>query len=147
MKVLGSIVLVALVVLAVGQPILAAEAADNEATGEQLVRKLWKHLEEGDIPALKEMMAPGFQSVHPDGARDGKQEIELIRGLSLGSCKLSDIKVTQNGSVLVATYFVSVQETIDGKVLSNAPAARMTVFLMTDTGWKWIGHANLKPLG
>ncbi len=148
MKAFTSTVLCVLTLLIVGQPAIAAEETTDEATtAVQLVREMWKYLEERNISALEEMMAPGFQSIHADGSRDSEQELELIKGLALGSYSLSDFKVTHNGPVLVATYFVSVEETIDGKHLSKKPAARMTVFLKTDTGWKWIAHANLKPLG
>jgi hypothetical protein len=60
---------------------------------------------------------------------------------------LSKIEITRNGPVIVATYFVSVEETIKGMRLLKEPAApRLSVFLKTGDGWKWIAHANLRPL-
>jgi len=59
---------------------------------------------------------------------------------------LSDIKITRNGPVIIATYSVSVAETIEGKRLTHRPAPRLIVFLKTAHGWQWIAHANLKPL-
>jgi len=70
----------------------------------------------------------------------------VVKGLKLGEYTLSDIKITQDGPVIVATYFVSVEETINGKRLSKKPAARISVFLKTDNEWKWITHANLNIL-
>ena len=52
-------------------------------------------------------------------------------------------------SIIVRVSFqlrVSVEETIEGKRLSTKPAARLTIFLKTDSGWQWIAHANLNPL-
>jgi len=47
---------------------------------------------------------------------------------------------------MIVSYFVSVGETIDAKRLSTESAARLTIFLKTDSGWQWIAHANLNPL-
>ena len=55
-------------------------------------------------------------------------------------------EVTQVGPAIIVSYFVSVEETIEGKRLSSKPAARLTIFLKTDSGWQWIAHANLNPL-
>ena len=98
------------------------------------------------MEAIEKTISKGFQSVHQYGSSNRDQEIELIKGLKLGEYTLTDIKITQDGPVIVATYFVSVEETIKGKILSKEPAPRMSVFLKTDSGWKWIAHANLKPL-
>jgi len=84
--------------------------------------------------------------VHDDGARNREQEIELLKGLNIGEYTLSNFEVTQNGPVIIATYFVSVEETIEGKRLSTKPAPRLSVFLKTDSGWQWTAHANLNPL-
>ena len=111
-----------------------------------MVRQLWADLKANDALALEAMMAPGFQSVHSDGARDKGAELDLIGGLDLGEYTLGDFKVTQNGPVLIVTYFVSVEETIGDHRMSTEPAARLTAFLLADDGWQWIAHANLKPL-
>ncbi len=114
--------------------------------GEKLVRQLWVNMKKSDMVTIEKMTARGFQSVHQYGANNREQEIELIKGLKLGEYTLSGFQITQNGPVIVATYLVSVKETIKGKRLSKRPAPRLSVFLKTDTGWQWIAHANLKPL-
>ncbi len=130
------------------QAVLAAQEAVSEAgTGEKLVRQLWSSIKKTDIKSLEKKMAEGFQSVHQDGANNRAEEIELIKNLKLGEYTLTDFHVTRNGPVIVATYFVSVEETIEGRRLTKRPAPRLSVFLKTDSGWKWIAHANLKPLG
>jgi len=126
----------------------APDSPGNQASilGETLLRKLWADMKETDLKAINETIAEGFQAVHQDGANNRRQEIELISKLDLSDYTLSDIKITQDGPVIVATYFVSVSETIKGKRLSKKPAPRLSVFLKTDKGWKWVAHANLKPL-
>lgn len=128
-------------------PVLADQkTADYKCLGEKLLSQLWENLENLNMEMIQKKMAEGFQSVHEFGANNREQEIELIRGLKLGKYTLSEIKITRNGPVIVATYFVSVEETIEGKRLSKKPASRLSVFLSTDHGWKWIAHANLKSL-
>ena len=122
------------------------EPVSESNLGEKLVRQLWADLETNNIEAIEKMIAPGFQSIHQDGARDCAQEIELIKNLDLGEYTLSDFKVTENGPVIVVSYFVSVQETIEGERLSSEPAARLSVFTKIEDEWQWLAHANLKSL-
>lgn len=129
---------------------LTAMAKEDVATegglGEKLVRQLWVDMQKTDIEGIEKTIAKGFQAVHQTGANNREEEIELIKGLKLGNYTLSNIKITQDESVIVATYLVSVEETIQGKRLSKTPEPRLSVFYKTDSGWKWIAHANLKPL-
>lgn len=122
------------------------EVATEKGLGEKLLRQLWADMKKPDMEVIEKTIAKGFQSVHQYGSNNREQEIKLIKGLKLGKYTLSNIKITRNGPVIVATYFVSVEETIKGKRLSKKPAPRLSVFLKTDSGWKWIAHANLKPL-
>jgi hypothetical protein len=126
----------------------AADTAPAVPPGDgiQLERKMWIAIEAKDWPAVEAMIADGFQSAHADGARDRAGEMELIRGLNAGKPTLTDFKVTNQGDEIVVTYKISVEETIDGKTLSSAPAVRQSVWQYTPAGWQWIAHANLKPL-
>lgn len=121
-------------------------SAADEVDGEQLVRGIWHELEANDTVSLQARMSPAFQSLHSDGARSAEQELQLIKGLHLGSYTLDKFDVTRDGGVLIVTYFVSVEETIDDKRLTGQPAGRMDVFASSDGGWKWLAHANLKPV-
>ena len=118
----------------------------NQTLGENLLRQVWRDIKNRDMDALDSRIARGFQSVHSFGASDRAHEMELIAGLDINQFSLSDIEITRNGPVITATYFVSVEETIKGERLSKEPAPRLTVFLETADGWKWIAHANLKPM-
>jgi len=122
------------------------EVATEKGLGEKLLRQLWADMKKPDMEVIEKTIAKGFQSVHQYGSNNREQEIKLIKDLKLGKYTLSNIKITRNGPVIVATYFVSVEETIKGKRLSKKPAPRLSVFLKTDSGWKWIAHANLKSL-
>jgi len=126
---------------------IAGVSAGERSLGEKLVRQLWADMKAGNAEELEKMTAQGFQSIHEDGARDRKGELQLIKGVNLGKYTLTNLKVTQNGPVITVTYFVSVEETIKGKRLpATKPAARLSAWLKTDSGWKWIIHANLRSL-
>jgi hypothetical protein len=147
MKFLRLAFIIALTLVSTTLTAVAKEEVATEAgLGEKLVRQLWADMQKPDIEGIEKTIAEGFQSVHQSGASNREEEIELIKGLKLGNYTLSDMKITQNESVIVATYFVSVEETIMGKRLPKKPEPRLSVFVKTDSGWKWIAHANLKPL-
>jgi len=91
---------------------IAGVCAGDRSLGEELVHRLWADVKAGDVVALENMMAPGFQSMHEDGARDRKGELQIIKGVNLGNYTLTNLKVTRNGPVLIVTYFVSVEESL-----------------------------------
>ena len=122
------------------------EPGQPQVNGEELVRQLWNDFKTNDREILGKWLDEGFQSVHEDGYRNRDQELELLVNLNLGEYELSDFNSTQSGNILVVTYFVSVYETIEGKLMPTDPAARMSVFKFKDNAWKWIAHANLNPM-
>ncbi len=133
----------------------AKETADSDSQkrsvedaqlGEKLVRQLWADMKQEDLSAIQEIIADGFQSVHDDGARDRQEEIKLISGLDMDEYTLDTFQVTREGPVLVVTYRAAVRETINAQRLSAKPAVRMSVFLKTENGWKWVTHSNFKGL-
>jgi hypothetical protein len=140
-------ILVLALFLTGASPAVAEDGAESMAAlGERLLKQLWTDIRQGDVEALGSMTAEGFQSVHQFGANDKAREMALIAGLKIDSYLLSEIKVTGSDTLIVASYFVSVAETIEGERLSKTPAPRLTVFVKTDAGWQWLAHANLKPL-
>ena len=132
--------------LTVGMLLAAGLAQAGESQGEKLVRDLWTLFAAKDMAKIEAMTSPAFQSAHTFGAYGKAKQMKLLAGLKLGEYTLSDFKVTEQGPVIVATYMVSVSETIKGQRLDKKPAARMSVFIKTDQGWQWLAHANLKPV-
>ncbi|MCK4666040.1 nuclear transport factor 2 family protein, partial [Candidatus Dependentiae bacterium] len=111
-----------------------------------IVKQLWVDLKACDVEAIAKYTSPDYQSVHQDGSRNREEELELVKNLKLGDYTLTKFVVTENDSMIIVTYFVSVEETIEGKRLSSTPAARLSAWQKTDEGWMWIIHANLKAL-
>ena len=114
--------------------------------GEQLYRSLIAEITACNWHAVEAMFAPGFQSVHSDGARDRATEIQTIVLEKIAKCTLSNFKVTQSGDCLVVTHMQSVEETIDGKRLPVEPSPRLTVWMKNQGKWQMITLANLRPL-
>ena len=115
--------------------------------GETLERQMWADFKAKNWASVEAKIAPNFQSVHPDGPRDRAGELTLLKGLKVGAeYTFKDFKVTQDGDTLVVAYWISVQETIDGKALSSKPAMRLSIWKKNATGWQWIAHANLNPI-
>ena len=113
---------------------------------EALVYQLWDNLQQKNFDVIEKNMASGFQSIHQFGANDMEAEMKLIYNLEMSDYTITELKITSNEDLIIATYFVSVAETIDGERLSKEPAPRMTIFIEDDDVWKWIAHANLKPI-
>jgi hypothetical protein len=124
---------------------LAAAVADT-VDGDELESRMWRAIESKNWPQVDSMLADGFQSAHADGPRDRAGELALLRQLNPGNAIITESKTTKQGAQVIVTYKVSVEETVDGKVLSSLPAVRQSVWQYTPTGWKWIAHSNLRPL-
>jgi len=120
--------------------------AAGASEGEKMERQMWADFKAKDWKVVESKIAEGFQSIHPDGARDRAGEISLIEHLNLGEFTLSNFKTTVNGGNIVVTYTIAVQETIDQKQLSAKPTARLSVWKKGTHGWQWICHANLNPI-
>ena len=124
----------------------AQSEAPIGAEGEKMERQMWVDFKAKNWKEVESKIADGFQSVHPDGARNRAGEISLIEKLNLGEISFSNFKSTVNGDNIVITYLIAVQETIDGKQLSRKPAQRLSVWKKGTHGWQWICHANLNPI-
>lgn len=143
-KVTSTIIFLILLCAVVG--ISPQTPIQEEEPGERLTRTMWKAIQASDIDAIVTMLADGYQSVHEDGSRDKTGEIELFKGINMGDYTLNDFNVTRVGPSLIVTYSVTVEETIAGQRASTTPAPRMSVWQMTEGGWKLIAHANLNPI-
>jgi hypothetical protein len=118
---------------------------DPNADGETLYREFVAAGAAKDWTAVDAILAADFQSAHTDGPRDKAAETEMLKALDLGTYSLTDFTTTRGGDTLVATHWLSVEETIDGSRLSTKPAPRLTVWRNGASGWQIIAIANLNP--
>jgi hypothetical protein len=142
-------------VLSIGLSLLASAVclraqdtpiAAGASEGEKMERQMWADFKAKEWKVVERKIAEGFQSIHPDGARDRAGEISLIEHLNLGEFTLSNFKSTVNGDNIVVTYTIAVQETIDQKRLPLKSTPRLSVWKKGTHGWQWICHANLNPI-
>ena len=114
--------------------------------GEKMEKQMWEDIKAKNWKAVESKIAEGFQSVHPDGARDRADEISLIKNLNVGQVTFNDFRSTMSGDNIVVSYMISVQETIDLEQLPTKPTPRLSVWTKGTHGWQWICHANLNPI-
>jgi hypothetical protein len=119
-------------------------AESDMSVGEMLERQMWEDIQTGKADMYELKIADAFQSVHEDGMRGRDQEIKLLKGLSLGDYKLSKFYVSRQADTIIVTYLAqAVKEAADGKLSSDTPTPRMSVWIKTEKGWQWLAHANL----
>ena len=107
---------------------------------------MWEDIKAKNWDVVESKIAEGFQSVHPDGARDRTSEISLLKNLNVGRVEFNDFKSTMSDDNIVVTYLISVQETIDLEQLPTKSTPRLSVWKKGARDWQWICHANLNPI-
>ncbi len=118
----------------------------EESSGPGLVKQLWDDMKNADVEAISKYISPQFQSIHEDGPRNRDEQLELIENLDLGEYILEGFFTTENDNIIVVSYFVTVEETLEGKRLPGRKSARLSAWQKTENGCKWIIHANLRTM-
>ncbi|MCP4384315.1 MAG: nuclear transport factor 2 family protein [Hyphomicrobiales bacterium] len=119
-----------------------AESVAVEAEARQAINIFFGAVMNNDEDAIAGIVAPEFQIQRANGTRYDAatypmSELPIIAEMP----ELEDVVVTTEGDLMVATYNINVNETIDGKVI-EAFAPRMTVFRKDDDKWLVVAHAN-----
>jgi len=70
---------------------------------EKMEKQMWEDIKAKNWKAVESKIADGFQSVHPDGARNPANEISLIKNLKIGQIEFNDFRSTTNGDNIVVT--------------------------------------------
>jgi len=123
----------------------APAAADDLDLGRTLVSELFGAVRADNAKVIDSKVADGVQLVYSSGALDHKAALKQLGDLKIeGAPVFSDWQVTREGPTVVVTYKLAASEMLDGKRTDDAPAPRMSVFLMTPEGWQLIAHANFK---
>jgi hypothetical protein len=144
------VLLVAAAVTLAGVPAVAAAAApsatprdaDADTTkGTRLVKQFFDLLKDGDAAGLEKFLSPAFQLQGADGGFRNKKDI-LANPPKVDSYKLSGLRVTRAGEVIVVRYDVAAVVTIDGVQQSRDPAPRLSVFAHGKKRWQFVAHAN-----
>jgi len=124
-----------------------SETTENiDITGKELVQQLWVNFKTNNWEEIEKQMGSGFQSVHQDGTRDKDAQLELLKGLDLSDYIISDYTVTAEGPVIIVTYKITVEETLEGIRLPERTVMRLSAWVKIGDDWKWIIHANLTAM-
>jgi len=145
----AGLALLAAVALALGACSSAAAppTSDPTAEGSALVNRFFTILQQpaaDKVDQLKTFLAPEFQIVRDTGDHLGK-DAYLLNPASVATYSLSDLVVTQGSDVLVVSYVVTTEETINGVTQSTAKP-RLSVFRWVDGGWHLAAHSNFGAL-
>jgi hypothetical protein len=124
----------------------AEETSDLHAQGLAALKGYWSALMAGTQEKIGPTLAAEFQIQREDGSgyiREGFLKSELPKIAAMP--EFSDLTVTGSGDLLVARYYVTVNETIGGKPIQKR-APRLTVFRKQGNAWLAVAHANFAPL-
>jgi hypothetical protein len=121
-------------------PSAAARAADT-TKGTKLVAQFFDLIKEGDAKGLERYLSPAFQLQGADGGFLTKEDF-LANPPKIDSYRLSGVRGTRTGNVIVVRYDVAAVVTINGIQQSRDPAPRLSVFAEGKKGWQMVAHAN-----
>ena len=140
--------------LAVAMPAQAAQAAErataeqqaaNLKLGTRLVDRFWSLLVAGDPDDLRAFLSPAFQVQRANGSGQNRNQYLASIAKStivVSDFKLSNVKATRAGDLLVVRYVLETTEIINGAAYAKAPAPRIVTFLQTRNGWRMSSNAN-----
>lgn len=112
---------------------------------ESLERQRWQYIKSQNWKDLDAMIAPYFQASIFEGSRNKEQFMNRLKTINISDYTLDNFVITQGPGVAVATYDVTVSETISGKRISSK-AGRLSVWQNANGKWLLIAHAILIPV-
>jgi ketosteroid isomerase-like protein len=120
-----------------------ARAEEPRAAAQEAIQAFIGAVASADPVAVEAVLAPEFQIMRAGGVGYDRQAY-LTEGLpvvTLAAWEVEDLSATATGDLLVALYYLVIDETIDGqRVAKRAP--RLTVFRRDAEHWRVVAHAN-----
>lgn len=100
----------------------------------------------GDADTIRAVLAPEFQIMRADGSGyDAEGYLASKLPTFAAMPDIQSLVATRNGDILVTRYYISANQTRDGKVVeTNAP--RLTVFRRSGDKWLVVAHGNFAAL-
>lgn len=122
----------------------AEQQAANQRLGTRLVQRFWGLLVAGDADALRAFLSPAFQVQRANGTGANRNQYIAAfgRSLAVSAYRLSEVRATRTGDLVVVRYVSQTTETIDGVDYAKSPAPRISTFVQTPNGWRMASHAN-----
>jgi hypothetical protein len=114
---------------------------DPRAEATALLEGFFTALQQEDVDALDELLAPAFQVVRANGTVQDKPAY-LADLPDLGEFSLDSVQATVGEDELVVSYLLTVSESVEGTSQPVGPAPRLSVFEWRDGAWRLVAHAN-----
>ena len=111
------------------------------AQGSALVQRFFTLLHNRDTTGLEALLAPSFQVVRANGGVQNKASY-LSAPPQIDRFAIAKLRGTRHGGVLVASYQVTVTETIAGVEQPATQAPWLSVFQWENGSWHLVAHAN-----
>ena len=119
-----------------------SEQAGLEATTQKAIVAFFTAVIQDDKDNLAKQLAPEFQIMRSNGVHhDAKSYLDSDLPIIAELPAVTNLVVTASGDIVVATYSVTINETIDGQVAQTF-APRMTVFRRDGDQWLVVAHSN-----
>ena len=134
------VIALALALSAVALP-ASASAQRPGPLGRQLVGRFLKDLERTNRADIRRFLSPAFQLQRADGSHQTKAEV-IKNPTKIQGYTVRGFQVTSDANVLVVTFQLSVNETINGKPFKTGFAPRIGTFVSLAKGWQLIEWAN-----
>lgn len=124
-----------------GESASSATPADTDKTATELVTRLFQDVKEKDTAGLQEFLDASWQLRRADG--DSLTKNQYIAGLpDLRGYSISQVRGTQSGSALVASYTATTDLIVDGQTYKGTPAPYLASFVKVDGQWRMTSQAN-----
>ncbi len=108
----------------------------------QAIEDFFGALMTGEPDKVAATLAPEFQILRADGStHDAAGYPTSILPIIAQMPEISKLKVTVNGDVAVAVYYIDADQTRDGSLI-EAYAPRLSVFQNVDGKWLLAAHGN-----
>lgn len=123
----------------------ALGTGENDVTTEssKAISEFFAAIQSGDRDKIRAILSPDFQILRADGSGYTLEDylasdLPTIKGQPV----IEDLVATSFSNTMVTRYFITVDETLDGKTV-EARAPRMTVFQRINGNWLVAAHTNL----
>lgn len=110
---------------------------------EKIERLSVKLIQEKNWDALESLLDPVCQFVGINGACDRASAITLMKQMNLGPVEFKNFHVTQTLDNVIVSFWLAAHEYRDGKILSSDFYPRLSVWKITEDGWRCIAYADL----
>lgn len=120
----------------------AASTEDAQAAIDGFIDALYS----GDSARIEAILAPEFQVLRGDGkSHDRTVYLQALPKYKFRP-KTSDLKVTSNANMMVVSYLIESDQTIDDEPVAPV-APRLTVFRREGSTWLVVAHSNFAQVG